>query len=606
MSIKTYRYPLLFITLLLFLLLPSASSAQTKTYFWEQFDVDITLQENGDLLISETQTLLFDGAPFTFGFREIPINAYGRNDGIIFTGVREGDINYTPSSFPQDHTYNVTTDSRYTTIKWYFPPTTGLHTYTLTYTVEGAIRTEPSGDQLFWNALPSELESRILNSHITINLPAGITAQSTTALFDGRQDQGITTTTNDNTITFDLTTARPAGATVEVGARFPSGQLPLSQPNWQIEEQRQDAMQLAVLIVSALIAIGGPLLILAWWFITGRDPNTGPIPDYLATPPSRLPPAAVGTLIDEKADIHDIMSTLVDLAKRGYLTMRETNKTGSDFTFSRTNRGTEELRPYEVTLISKFFDGKTSRRLSDLKYQFAGHLSAIRSELYQELVTLKYMPRSPEGVRSTYGCLGTIIGSLGFLLFIASGAAEAEGFILTLCLPLALAANAVAAIWVGQHMPRKTKRGAIEAAQWLAFKTYLTDIEKHGDLSQAGKIFEEYLPYAIVFGLERSWIRKFSTVSTTRIPHWYHPYGYSRRRVSGPARGSRQVNAPSLEGMSGSMSGGLSSMSAGLTRMLNSTQSTLQSTRSSSSSSGGGFSGGFSGGSSGGGGGGFG
>lgn len=609
MILKKHRLSLFLIALFLLLFLPSASSAQTKTYYWERFDVDIIVQENGDLLVTETQTLVFGGAPFTQGFREIPINSYGNNDGLIFTGVREGDIVYQANNFSAEHNYTVGNNSRYTTINWYFPPTTGQHSYTLTYTVKGAIRTDASGDQVFWNALPAELESRIVDSRISISLPAGITAESTTALVDGREGQGITTTNNGANVVFELTSARPSGSTVEVGVRFPTGQLAITQPEWQVAEQQRDALQLGVIVIALLISLGGPLMLLAWWFITGRDPNIGPVPDYISTPPSNLPPAAVGTLIDEKADIHDIMSTLVDLAKRGYLLMTETNKAGSDFTFNRTNKPADDLLPYEKVMLTKFFGGKQSRQLNDLKYKFSANLSTIRKKLYEELVNLNYVPRSPEGVRGTYGCLGFLIGGLAFLMFILAGAFEAEGFILTACLPIALGINAVAATWIGQHMPRKTEKGALEAAKWMAFKAYLKDIEKLGDLSQAGEVFEQYLPYAIVFKLERSWIRKFSQVPNTPMPGWYFPYGYYGRRR--PGRGGRSISSPSggtvpsLEGMSGGMAGGLSNMSRGLTRMLTSTQSVLQSTRSSSSSGGGGFSGGFSGGSSGGGGGGF-
>ena len=49
----------------------------------------------------------------------------------------------------------------------------------------------------------------------------------------------------------------------------------------------------------------------------GRDKPVGLIADYLPEPPSDLPPGIVGTLIDERADMQDILSTMLDLGKRG-------------------------------------------------------------------------------------------------------------------------------------------------------------------------------------------------------------------------------------------------------------------------------------------------
>jgi hypothetical protein len=108
-----------------------------------------------------------------------------------------------------------------------------------------------------------------------------------------------------------------------------------------------------------LIAIGGPLAALLLWYLRGRDPDPGVVPEYLAEPPAELPPAVVGTLIDETAHIHDIMSTLIDLARRGYLTMEQTGGgAGNDFTFHRTDKPATDLRPYEKTMLTKLFGGK--------------------------------------------------------------------------------------------------------------------------------------------------------------------------------------------------------------------------------------------------------
>jgi hypothetical protein len=173
-------------------------------------------------------------------------------------------------------------------------------------------------------------------------------------------------------------------------------------------------------------------------------------------------------------------------------------------------------------------------------------------------------------------------------------------------------------------MPRKTPQGAEEAAKWQAFKRYLQTIEKHGDLEAVKDKFEEFLPYAVAFGLDRRLINKFAAIDAP-APSWWGPVflpghghaygggmaGQSMGKAGGPpgTLAGEGGKAPSLAGMSEGIGTSLSSMSAGLGAMLNSAGNVLTSTPPSSSSSrgggwsGGGFSGGgFSGGGGGGGG----
>src|SRR5205814_2060464 len=97
------------------------------------------------------------------------------------------------------------------------------------------------------------------------------------------------------------------------------------------------------------------------WLFAGRDPQIGPVPSYLTEPPDDLPPAVAGTLIDEKADLQDIISTVVDLARRGVLEMEEhENKifgitASRSFTFRRVDGSTETLLPFEQQLIKDMF-----------------------------------------------------------------------------------------------------------------------------------------------------------------------------------------------------------------------------------------------------------
>lgn len=609
---------LLFLLLLGALFMPGSAAAQTKSFYWERFDVDITLLENGDMQIVETQVLNFSGAPFTFGYGTILTGSAGNNDNITNLELREGDLLYKESSSNTPGTFEVSRSSSEVRIDWYFEPALGQHTYTFSYTVEGGVIVgtldEGSGDQIFWKAIPSDHPGRIQNSTVTIRLPEGVEPQRYTddgtylveGLAAGNSNLVATEASGDGRIiTYTLLEPLLPGQAFEVRVQFPHGILDIATPRWQARQQNADVYGLIGLVLSGLLFIGGPLTIVALWYTRGRDPETGLIvPEYLPEPPSALRPAVVGTLVDEKADMRDIISTLVDLAQRGYLSISENKAKNHVFTLENSSRA--GLRPYEAQFLTDVFGSTTERNLSDLRYKFANKLPRLRTMLYDELISEGLVDHSPDKVRTTYAVVTALIFVVAVIAFIGLVAIlPEEAAYVGCCGAAALGITALFAGVLGRYMPNKTAKGAEEKAKWDAFRTYLKNIETYENLEQAGALFEKYLPYATAFGLDQSWIRKFSGVPHAPIPRWYVPYGYGpyygRPTTSGGSGGGTPA-LPSLDSAASGMAGGLESMSAGLTRMLNSTASTMRSTPPSTSSSSGGFSGGFSGGSSGGGG----
>jgi hypothetical protein len=215
-------------------------------------------------------------------------------------------------------------------------------------------------------------------------------------------------------------------------------------------------------------------------------------------------------------------------------------------------------------------------------------------------------------VRSSYGCLGTFLlvavvggGFLAVPLF-------SEATSTLICPVLATTVVAAVLMWLGQHMPAKSRKGAEAAALSRAFRNYLANLDKYAQPEQVKDQFEKFLPYAIAFGLERTWINRFSKIPDTPMPGWYFPVGrpYMGRAgypgtmgtglpgSGGVGRGEASPagtpEMPTLQGMSDSLSGGLQSMSDGLNTMLNSAARSLTSTPPPANTSGGGRS--FSGG----------
>lgn len=617
--------------LVLLFVVPSAS-AQSQTLRWHRWDSDIWVNSDGTFTVQEEYEVEFVTGEFTFGYRNIPFDLY---ESIRDIRVREGAAEYQESRSEQANTfYWIRSDDEYV-INWYYPPTSNMtRVFTVEYTVVGGLFiSEELGDRIFWKAVGPEHAFPIESSTVVIHVPPGATVDTTTDEPAAFGPSATITIADDRASVTYFTDYIPADQEFEVGVYFPHGFVPAVQPSWQADYEKEQAWKeggrpianLSLIGLGLLLLVGGPLGIYLLWLLAGRDPKVGAVPDYLSEPPSDLPPGLAGTLVDEKADLQDIIATLVDLARRGAIEMKEQeNKLfgialSKEFVFRKKDDFSGPLREYESLLLKEMFGRKTEIELDDLREKFYTAIPKLQKELYKESVEAGFFPSSPKSVRGRYlglGIAGLVLSmGLGFCVTAALvGSVEA-----ILCPFVSLGFTSIVLIIVSRAMPFKTREGALEAAKWEAFRTYLKEAERYTDLEGVTDQFDRYLPYAIAFGLERAWINKFSRVTSTPMPGWYIPLGYPHAYGTGghggtmsaggsggrDLRGQAARPAPSLDGMSDRMLGGLNTMSSGLFSMLNSTSRVFTSVPHSSGSSGGGFSGGgFSGGFSGGGGGG--
>lgn len=382
---KKDRFLSLLVITALFLGLAGVVQAQDKTYIWDRLDVDITVLDNSDIRVVETQQFTYTSGRFTFGFREIPTD---RLESITDIEVWEGDRQFQPGR-GGDYTYETFySDEGDFTIKWYYPGyRDSTHAYTIKYTVKGGLRFYEGGDQLYWKAVFPDRTVPVLASVVTVHLPATFDPdQLVIAAYGGGRDerQDVQIENKGSEVVFNTGRTR-SDEELEVRVQFPHGVVQGSSPAWQAgydrkadyDDKYRPVVDLALGAIGLLILVAGPLAFIVLWYTRGRDMPVPMVADYLPEPPSDLPAGVAGTLVDEKADMKDIIATIVDLARRGVITMTERQERGflgfgtrHDFTLQLVD--TEQpLRPYEKTLINKLFRGRSQIDLSDLKEKLA-------------------------------------------------------------------------------------------------------------------------------------------------------------------------------------------------------------------------------------------
>lgn len=326
-----------------------------------------------------------------------------------------------------------------------------------------------------------------------------------------------------------------------------------------------------------ILAIIAPFAAFFIWFTRGRDAGDRDkveIPEF--SPPEGMRPYLLGTLKDERADLTDITSGIIDLAYRGHLKIIEIPAKGlfgsKDFELEKISDKQSDLDDVEKKLMDAIFKSGDSTKLSSLKYKFYTTLPVLQGMIYRKLVSKGYFKTNPDTTRNNwlgFGIAVLVVGVsvgaflIGVGIFTAIFSAVIVGIVL---------------IVVSRFMPAKTATGTEALRQIRGFRMYLETAEKHTLQNLTPERFEAFLPYAMVFGIERQWAEKFKDIYTT-TPDWY---------VGSNNTFNSLVLADSLRGFN------------------NQTRSTLAAAPSNSSSSGSGFSsgGGFSGGFSGGGGGG--
>lgn len=290
-------------------------------------------------------------------------------------------------------------------------------------------------------------------------------------------------------------------------------------------------LHLIFLVAMVVFLIGGVVGIVILWFVRGRDPAIGLVAEIVTEPPDDLPPGAAGTLIDEHVDHHDVVATLLGLARHGAITIQEQGDADGNTGRGRSDYLLTVVDPEGVTsrlerdLLRVLFNGKPasfdSVLLSRVKGRFDAHEPEIRAALYQEMVDRRYFTRSPDATRRRWRTLSWIglVGSIVVGIFLS---VRVDSFAI-------LSTVAAVLIWIvmlrlSKAMPRKTLVGAEAAAKWRAFKRYLESIDRHENLAEARDLFDRYLSYAVAFGLERQWIRSFASVGTSS-PGWFAPAG---------------------------------------------------------------------------------
>lgn len=566
---------LFFVLLILF---PSSSFAQ-ENWQIDKFQSNISVLGDGNVRITETIDVDFGSLQKHGIFRDLPYVYQSEDGGKIYTKITVAGVFRDNLSTR----YEVSKSGGFMRLKIGEPSLTisGKHEYKIEYLAAGILRSFADHDELYWNATGNGWPVPISEASVKVRLPdSGI---NQTTCFEGRfgsREICKITQVDNNEVVFQTSKGLGVGEGLSVVVGYTKGLVPILQvdPPKSLEEELFSPVNFAVFFLSLFLGIG---FIFRFWWKNGRDfwwrqkyafdkqaiEEVKPLDAHETivvefTTPENLRPAEIGTLADERADTLDVSSTIIDLATRGFLTITEEPKKWlfgkTDYILVKKPKDTQELfqesgnlgrqpedeavqinarsahkaeeKPwasahgsllaYEKELFNRLFDKNDIISLSSLRTEFYDDLSIVKKKLYEDMLKKKFFVENPEKVRNKYLMIGVAVIFFGGLMLFLSASA---GLFTVSAFSAGLLISGLFLLGFSRVMPRKTAHGREIYRRIRGYELFISTAEKYRQqFFERKNLFNEVLPYAIVFGLTEKFAQAFKSLGLEPPqPTWY-------------------------------------------------------------------------------------
>jgi len=520
-------------------------AGQITDWYVRDFQSTITVNDDASLLVEEKIIADCGNLPDKHGiFRILPVQTRTES-GIIKTPIElvsitdfsGNKITYSTSVDNFNHTITYKIGDPNITIK-------GENEYKITYLVKNAIRARSNDfDELYWNLSGNFWDIEIDNFGAEIIFPAEINRNNSEVyLYSGGLGEKENLLANyqwksDNILrVYSNKILMPRQGTT-ASIIFPKGIIASHKPN--LFEAYGDYLWF---LIPVLVFIFSFLI----WNKHGKDPRIDKtiIPEFEI--PQNLTPMEMGMLA-QNGGFNDkfITATIVDLAVKKYIIIEEIPKKGifgkQDFYLKKISADFSELGNPEKTLIDKIFVAKQEVLLSKLKNNFYKDLPSIKKSAATALENKDLIYPGGQVLKITFIIIGMTV--LGFGIFMLN-----FGFYWIIAILL----SAIILEFFGILMPKRTPQGAELNWRIKGFKLYMETAEKYrARFYEKENIFEKFLPYAIMFGITKLWIKKMEEIYGKEYFNNYHPIWYAGAITS--------FNADSFSSQINTLSSGIAS-----------------------------------------------
>jgi uncharacterized protein (TIGR04222 family) len=502
------------------------------------FDVDITVRPDGSMAVRETIAYDFGPSPHHGIYRDIPTRFHFDDVYDRVMPITDVTVRATGASAQTEVTQEP---GGITRIRIGDPDqvVTGVHVYTISYVVDGAMNGFDDHDELFWNATGDQWPAAMQQVVAHVTMPGRIAEvtcyqgwnRSTEPCARAKKDGRVATFVSGRIL-------QPGeGLTFVLGVDkgVVSSPEPILEERWS-PERAFEVSAVSVGLAALVLVIAGLGLFGAYLRI-GRDrryrgsqidqvmgsasSEDEPVPlgegDASAPvefePPEHLRPGHLGLLLDERVHTRHVTATLVDLAVRGHLHINEVDGgflRKSDWELVEGIPPSPDMPRYERLLLDGLFGGRSSVRVSELRDTFAERLKKVKEALADDGTKQRWFVEPPDKVRGRWAIRA------GFAIVVGIGATYLLARFTHLgIVGLAVLVAGIGLAFLSSRMPARTARGTALTRRARGFRTVIETADRYlARWAEQENVFTEYLAYAVLFGVTEKWAKAFASIGS--------------------------------------------------------------------------------------------
>ncbi|HLO84490.1 MAG TPA: DUF2207 domain-containing protein [Nostocaceae cyanobacterium] len=225
-----------------FLIIISHVIAQEVPFYWDSINVNIDVQANGDMLVTEQQTYVFDANYTNQRYRYILLDKVDE--------IKEVTVQENNQIIPSE----TGIKNNQLWIRWQHqlkPP--AKHTFVLKYRVVGGLQMDEENTQVDWKAIFADRKAPIKKAKVRVQLPEALSGKVTS--FTSFGVPASARKINPRTFEFVVSNSISPQQELQVQVKFPREILNLPQPQWQIENEIWTLIFYAILLLILIYII---------------------------------------------------------------------------------------------------------------------------------------------------------------------------------------------------------------------------------------------------------------------------------------------------------------------------------------------------------------
>jgi uncharacterized membrane protein len=574
----------------------SVSVPSAKDYSIRSVIIDAQLDQSGNMSITEKRTYDFSGT-FHWATYTMPT---GNTGGVVDFSVGEEGHPYSrnPDGSAGTYTYEENPGSIYT--KWFFDAQNGTRTFILSYRILDVVRAYRDAAVLYYKFVGSGWDKPSGEVAVTIQAPKEITGDQVKAWAHGPL-WGTVQISENGTVKAQITDL-PRNTFWEVRVLYPVSYFPrirdispepavptilaeekrwadeanAQRREWINKQQEKNTQKKYGFWVVLILSGVGFLMVGSLYHRYGRKHRT-PFPDtFYSDIPSDLSPALLSYLLSRsQIGGSALVGTMLDLAQRGFLKIKENESPAKFLFWSFQNRNymleldrkfysenKKSLQPFETDLLIFIFDDLAGgqdtidfKTIRKSRSRFIGWFRNWKKEVVKMGMAKGYWDITSLKARNK----GVIIGLVLLVLTVISAIFIEEWAIIPGI------SGAVLLIW-SWFIPRRTPEFELEAKKWGGLKKYLRMYQFRDSTSPFFlENISKLLIYGVVLGLSKEVVKKMAAMvpqgqQSSFFP-WYvatHPHGDFSPAGFGDALSSLMTAASSTMSSASGTGGGAS------------------------------------------------